>query len=434
MKVTQTPSYMTVTYKKRKLTTFCYLKKTEFHKKELPLYLRIIYGSLKAELSMKVLLSPDEWNPDTNQLLNKKKHPEIYQQIINMESEAHKIKQHREQKRLPVNAKIIKQILTGKMNLDAQDDANHILRIYLADHINRISENTQEYTPGTVKHYKALETHLNNFLKSINAEDFPVHAIDTKFLQHFDDFLMAWKNPRRGKSMGRGTANRMHSKFSVLLTRAVMELLTSKNPYEGFTRKKVKSHADFLIDHEIKLLVAKRLDNQSLEIVRLYLLMSIFMGGVRFSDLKNIKAFNIIEEEGFYFLHIHRQEKTDASVMTPLLPCAVDIFKKYQWCQEETGYILPRLSQQKLNEYLKTLADLCGIHKRMTHKIARHTFATTICSQNGVPRHLTAAWLGHYTQTRTTDVYAHITKEESLIWVKKLWELYNKPEYKLNNN
>lgn len=434
MKVTQTPSFMTVTYKKRKLTTRCFLKKTEYHQKELPLYMRIIYGSLKAEISMKVLLSPDEWDSDTNELKHKKKHPEIYQQQITMESDLIRIMRHRELKGLPISAKIMKQILLGKMSVDAHIGANHLLLQYLDEHIKRITENTQEYTEGTVQHYRALRGHLKNFLKSIHVEDIPIHAVDTRFLQRFDDFLMAWKNPRRGKPMNRATANRIHSKHSVVLTRAVMELLTPRNPYEGFTRKKVKSQADFLIDHEIKLLIAKRLDNQSLEIVRLYLVMAIFMGGVRFSDLKNIRSYNIIEQDSFYFLHIHRQEKTDASVMTPLLPCAVDIFKKYQWCQEETGYILPRLSQQKLNEYLKTLADLCGIQKRMTHKIARHTFATTICSQNGVPRHLTAAWLGHYTQTRTTDVYAHITKEESLIWVKKLWELYNKPEYKLNNN
>ena len=87
------------------------------------------------------------------------------------------------------------------------------------------------------------------------------------------------------------------------------------------------------------------------------------------------------------------------------------------------------MSQQKLNQYLKTVGDLAGVQKKMTHKIARHSAATTVYSRNGVPRHLIAAWLGHVTRSRTTDIYAQITKEESFFWITKLNELYNKPEF-----
>lgn len=129
------------------------------------------------------------------------------------------------------------------------------------------------------------------------------------------------------------------------------------------------------------------------------------------------------------FLHLSGQEKTENSVHTPLLPGAIAIYHKYEHYRKKEGFILPRLSQQKLNEYLKTIGELAGVHKKMTHKIARHAFGTSICSRNGVPRHIIAAWMGHSLQVRTTDIYARITKEESFFWLKKLTEIYNLPEY-----
>ncbi|HEX5001566.1 MAG TPA: site-specific integrase [Bacteroidia bacterium] len=420
---------MTINERKCRLTVRFHLKITKANHGEFPLYLRIIYKRIKVELSTGLLISPDEWNFKTGELRYKHQHTEVHQKLIALESQVYQISKHRELKGLKVSSSIIKQIIRNKMNIDTPIGHGSLLIAYLKSYIEFIKGINKEYTPGTVQHYVTLVGHLENFIKSLGLIDIPIHVVDTRFIQGFDDFLMTWINPKLGRAMNRNTANRNHSKLNPLLTRAVLEKLIHSNPYAGFKLKRAKPKSDYLVDHEIQLLINKRLDNNSLETVRLYLLMSIFMGGVRFSDLKNVKSYNIIEEDGFYFLHIHRQEKTDASVLTPLLPCAVEIFSKYQWCQDEEGYILPRLTQQKLNEYLKTLADLCGVQKRMTHKIARHTFATTICSQHGVPRHLIAAWLGHYSQIRTTDIYARVTKQESMIWVKKLWEIYNKPEY-----
>ncbi len=65
----------------------------------------------------------------------------------------------------------------------------------------------------------------------------------------------------------------------------------------------------------------------------------------------------------------------------------------------------------------------------MMHKIARHCFGTSICSLNGVPRHITAAWMGHSIQVRTTYIYARVTREESLFWLKKLWDMYSRQEF-----
>lgn len=73
--------------------------------------------------------------------------------------------------------------------------------------------------------------------------------------------------------------------------------------------------------------------------------------------------------------------------------------------------VLPVLSNQKANSYLKEIADLCGIKKNITFHLARHTFATTTTLSKGVPIETVSKLLGH-TNIKTTQIYARITNEK----------------------
>ncbi len=66
-------------------------------------------------------------------------------------------------------------------------------------------------------------------------------------------------------------------------------------------------------------------------------------------------------------------------------------------------------SNQKINDYLKEIAAICGIEKRVTYHLARHTFSTTVTLANGVPLETVSKMLGHK-NIRTTQIYARITK------------------------
>lgn len=100
----------------------------------------------------------------------------------------------------------------------------------------------------------------------------------------------------------------------------------------------------------------------------------------------------------------HRQ-KTDTPVNVPLLKVPLAILKKYEG-QLPKGELLPVLSNQKLNSYLKEIGDLCGINKNITFHLARHTFATTTTLAKGVPIETVSKMLGH-TNIETTQIYAH---------------------------
>jgi integrase/recombinase XerD len=315
------------------------------------------------------------------------------------------------------------------MDKDSLEGAIYMLIQFIKTLIELMKKNKNEYTKGTIQHYSTLLNHLTEFFRIIGKSDIEMKLIDTAFLQELDDHFMTWQHPKLGHAMNRNTANKYHSKLRAVLHSAKMRKLISENPYSEFKLKRFTPKSDFLLDQEIIKITGYRFDNLSLDICRDYLLFSMWSGGLRMSDTKNLKLHNIFEEGGFYFLHVAGQEKTNNSVHTPLLPGAVSIFKKYEKCQQETGFILPRISHDKVNRYLKIIGDLPGVYKRMTHKIARHSFGTSICSRNSVPRHIIAAWMGHVSRSRTTDIYAQVTKEESIFWIKKLYEIYNKAEY-----
>ncbi len=108
------------------------------------------------------------------------------------------------------------------------------------------------------------------------------------------------------------------------------------------------------------------------------------------------------------WLSIQRQ-KTGTPSKLPLLPQPLAIINKYKDHPRciEGNYVLPVLTNQKMNSYLKEIADLCGIDKTFTFHIARHTFATTITLNNGVPIETVSKMLGHKS-IKQTQLYAKI--------------------------
>lgn len=119
---------------------------------------------------------------------------------------------------------------------------------------------------------------------------------------------------------------------------------------------------------------------------------------------------------------IQARQKTREVARVPLLKIPLFILEKYN--DRDSLKLLPTLSNQKMNSYLKELADICGIDKKFTFHTARHTFSTTICLDNGVPIETLSKTLGH-TDVRNTQIYAKITNKKIGEDMKKLAERLN---------
>jgi site-specific recombinase XerD len=118
--------------------------------------------------------------------------------------------------------------------------------------------------------------------------------------------------------------------------------------------------------------------------------------------MQDLNADNIIKEGDTEFIRTFRN-KTDEKAIVYLFDKARIIIEKYK----TEKCLLPRISNQRLNSYLKELADVCGIKQNLTFHMARHTFATTVLLLNNVDIKIVSKALGH-TSVKTTEIYAKV--------------------------
>lgn len=123
------------------------------------------------------------------------------------------------------------------------------------------------------------------------------------------------------------------------------------------------------------------------------------------------------------------RKKTNQPVRVPLLPNALEIINRYKDAPKAVneGTLFPNLSNQKLNSYLKEIADFCGIDKKLTFHVARHTFATTVTLTNGVPIETVSKMLGH-ASIRTTQIYSKVVEKKVSEDMKTLRKLLQNKE------
>jgi len=133
--------------------------------------------------------------------------------------------------------------------------------------------------------------------------------------------------------------------------------------------------------------------------------------GLRFEDAQSLTIENLNKYKENPFIRFI-QQKTSRAIEIPLLKPAINIIHKYENSDERKvlNKILPKISNQKVNMYLKIISDLSGINRKISHHIARHTFATTICLNNNMPLEDLSMLLGH-SSIKTTQIYGKITQE-----------------------
>jgi site-specific recombinase XerD len=163
--------------------------------------------------------------------------------------------------------------------------------------------------------------------------------------------------------------------------------------------------------------------NDSLSAVRDVFVFCCFTG-LAYTDVKKLSSDNIEKAiNGQLFISIKRT-KTDNLCNIPLLDNAKSILEKYS--NDSTcihnGVLLPVISNQRYNQYLKVIAKKCDIKKNITTHTARHTFATTVTLNNNIPIEVVGAMLGHK-KISTTQIYAKIVNSTIN---DKMLELNNK--------
>ncbi len=365
-----------------------------------PIYVRITAFRKKAEIATKYRIPLKEWDEDKQRT---KRNAVINEHLAELENQVYETAKHLQRTGKTVNAATLRDFLTQKERVSPG-----MLGFY-EDFLERLVK-AGEVIPETVRSYRTTKNILTQFLKDQGRdENISLTSIDYKFISDLDVYLLNQTAGNYAKTLERNTVNKHHSRLRTVLIRAMREGYLTRNPYREFKLKQVPSNRTYLTNEELqKIIVHKLGDNESLKRVRDIFLFSVYTG-LRFEDAQNlsIEQINIDAKNEWSIIIV--QEKTKERVHIPLLPPAVKIIQKYENTENKiTGKILPKISNQKVNSYLKVIADLTGLKKTLTHHVARHTCATTILLTNEVPMETVSKWLGH-TNIKTTQIYAKIT-------------------------
>ncbi|NCT94302.1 MAG: site-specific integrase [Chitinophagaceae bacterium] len=382
-----------------------YLLSTRTTKGELPIYLRITLDRKKAELHTGYVSTTKDWNQEeqltkSNHLVNQelvKRKAKVYELIIDLEK-----------KNKPVSAAILKELLTGKQKV------NIGLLAYFQQHIEEIKIRNEIKKISLNKYHQSFKS-LNEFLaKMYKSQDIYIDQVDYSFINAYDLFL------KEEYDLHKNTINKYHSRLRTILLKALAEGHIFKQPYANFKLNTVKTDREFLSQEEIDLLLKLDLShNQSLDKVKDLFLFSVYTG-LRFQDAQDLTMNNLSaykNKPSIKFI----QQKTSRAIEIPLLPQAKKIIDKYKGSPERKvlNKLLPKISNQKVNSYLKVIGDLAGIKRSITHHVARHTFATTICLNNNMPLEDVSMLLGH-SSIKTTQIYGKITQQRIFDSIQKI--------------
>jgi site-specific recombinase XerD len=268
-------------------------------------------------------------------------------------------------------------------------------------------------TIGTMRHYYVTQRYLVKFFKlKYKKDDIQLSGLNYKFISDFEIFLHNHKPVDHQKPMDTNGVLKHLVRLKKMVNLAVSLSWIEKDPFKGFKLKKKKVEKEFLNEWELTALENKSFDLERLTMVRDMFVFCCYTG-LSYVDMMNLKPEHIVKGiDAEPWIKTFRQ-KTSIPVNTPLLNRAQQIIASYKNNTRAIakGTLFPVLSNQKMNSYLKEIADLCGVKKNLTFHVARHTFATTITLSNGVPIETVSRMLGH-TKIATTQIYARVLEKK----------------------
>jgi site-specific recombinase XerD len=265
----------------------------------------------------------------------------------------------------------------------------------------------KDFSLATHQRYLTTLKHVKEFLQKIyKCSDMYLSELKYEFITNFEHYL------KTDRDCSHNSTLKYLRNFRKIINLALKNEWIEKDPFLKFTCRFEEIERGYLSPKELNALENKKILIPRLDIVRDTFVFSCYTGLAYAEVAKLSKEHLMIGIDGEKWIHIIRT-KTEKKSIIPLLPKALQIIEKYKnYPKSETKVnILPILSNQKMNAYLKELAGICKIQKDLTFHLARHTFATTVTLTNGVPIESVSAMLGHK-NIRTTQIYSKVVEQK----------------------
>ncbi|MFC2111399.1 site-specific integrase [Bacteroidota bacterium] len=276
-----------------------------------------------------------------------------------------------------------------------------------------------DYSPVTIKRYETSIRHTQNYiLYKYGKYDMFLTELDLEFITGYEMYLKTVRKCNHNSTM------KYLRNFKKIVRIALINGWLQKDPFVNYKIRLKKVDRGFLSDEELQILINKDFSVNRLSEIRDCFVFSCFTG-LAHSDLKRLTRNNLVKgTDGDNWIKINRK-KTDNLSSIPVLTMTQQIIDKYEnnpYCIVN-DVLLPVRSNQKMNAYLKEIANICEIKQDLTTHLARHTFATTVTLNNDVPMETVSKMLGHSSMA-TTKIYARLLDKKVGNDMSKLNSIY----------
>lgn len=386
--------------KRNTLSVLFIIKKAKLLKNgEAPICMRITVNKRVAEVMIKRSIPVDLWNQKKECSKGKDRvATELNLYINTVRAKVLQIHRELEIDNKPITADIIKDCFYGRDKVQRS-----LLEVY-AEHNEKCRALIgKEYTKSTVTKFDTSINRLKEYIRSCyHRDDIMLAELDGQFIRDFDFWLKTEKHCQNNSAL-------KHLKNLKKVVRiALANDWIKKDPFYGIHFKQEEVNVEFLSREELDILMNKEFAIQRLEQVRDIFVFCCFTA-LAFVDVQQLSREHLTKDNNGALWIRKARQKTNQMCNIPVLSIPQRILRKYEDNAEciKKGVLLPVISNQRMNAYLKEIADLCGITKRLTTHVARHTAATVVFLANDVSMENVSKILGH-SNIRMTQHYARV--------------------------
>ncbi len=391
-----------------------WIYKSRINKKGLAtVYLRITIRGIKTEISTGINVLPDKWDSKKGVVRgNSNEVKEVNRSLDVLRGKVLKIFNEMQGLDTPVSAEQIKSKLFG-------DDDNIKTLLQAFTYHNELIKRKLgvETTKATYGKFETLKKKVTLFInQKMNRKDVFLKELNHRFAVEFEAFL------KIDQKITHNPAIKYVQFLKKIIHLSIANGWLDNNPFRNFKCSLVNKDRECLTESELQAVEDKDIELKRLVSVRDAFVLSCYTG-LSYADIQKLRIGHIINKEYNSKWIIISRTKTEIRSPIPLLPKALKILNKYDAFEvtDKTKPLLPIGGNQKMNAYLKEIADICGISKNLTYHLARHTFATTVTLSKGVPIETVSKMLGH-TNLKTTQIYAKVVDTKIANDMKKLME------------
>ena len=386
--------------KRNTLSVLFIIKKSKLLKNgEAPVCMRITVNKRVAEVMIKRSILADLWNQKKECSKGKDRvATELNHYINTVRAKVLQIHRELEIDNKPITADTIKDCFYGRDKVQRS-----LLEVY-AEHNEKCRALIgKEYTESTVTKFDTSINRLKEYIRSCyHCDDIMLAELDGQFIRDFDFWLKTEKHCQNNSAL-------KHLKNLKKVVRiALANDWIKKDPFYGIHFKQEEVNVEFLSREELDILMNKEFAIKRLEQVRDIFIFCCFTA-LAFVDVQQLSREHLIKDNNGALWIRKARQKTNQMCNIPVLSIPQRILRKYEDNAEciKKGVLLPVISNQRMNAYLKEIADLCGITKRLTTHVARHTAATVVFLANDVSMENVSKILGH-SNIRMTQHYAKV--------------------------